>query len=186
MKLLIVHNQVLLCDLLVQLCTRAFPHARVEKSLSDQQAVALCTAFAPNIVLLSLGEASEAGRLTAIARAAPRAKIIVLSPRPRDYLLHCCLQARVHGFVDISHEMSTAIPDAITAVRDTGRYFAPSFGLRKASLRKDPLAFSKVLTDREQELLCLLGEGLSNEEVAARIGVMASTVKVGGEPLSIR
>ena len=41
----------------------------------------------------------------------------------------------------------------------------------RATLRNDPEAFDKILTDWEQELLGLLGRGLSNEEVAKQAGL---------------
>ena len=46
-----------------------------------------------------------------------------------------------------------------------------------AALRLDPAGFYKLLTEHEQRLLSLFGEGLSNEAVAARVHLSASTVK---------
>jgi len=47
----------------------------------------------------------------------------------------------------------------------------------KASTREDPAAFDKVLSDREQEVLRLIGEGLTNEQVARRLEISVSTSK---------
>ena len=43
-------------------------------------------------------------------------------------------------------------------------------------MRSDPVAFAKVLSEREQELLHLLGRGFSNEDAAAKMGLTAWTV----------
>ena len=45
-------------------------------------------------------------------------------------------------------------------------------------MRKDAADFSKMLTDRELEMLALFGAGLTNEEVAKRLGCVEGTAKV--------
>jgi DNA-binding NarL/FixJ family response regulator len=59
-----------------------------------------------------------------------------------------------------------------------GRRYLSSVALRtKATLRSDPAAFSKVLSDHEQVLLGLFGLSLSNDEIAQIAHVTPATAK---------
>src|SRR5204863_8849652 len=68
------------------------------------------------------------------------------------------------------------VREAIAAVAAGGTFFSPVVGRAKARLRNDPNAFTKLLSPREQDILRLLGEGLSNEKVAERVGVSTQTI----------
>jgi DNA-binding NarL/FixJ family response regulator len=45
-------------------------------------------------------------------------------------------------------------------------------------MRQNPTDFSKLLSEHEQKLHGYFGEGLGNEEVAAKLGLSASTIKL--------
>ena len=57
------------------------------------------------------------------------------------------------------------------------RYLSSAVQRLRANLRADPAAFDKILSDREQAVLRLVGEGLDNDAVAARLKISPSTAK---------
>ncbi len=57
------------------------------------------------------------------------------------------------------------------------RYFPGEIQAALARARHQPDHFSKLLSDRELELLPLLGYGWTNEKIAARMGLSSATVR---------
>ena len=65
---------------------------------------------------------------------------------------------------------------AITAVLHGGVFYSKTFQQFRSRINADPDAPHKVLSDREQEVLTYLGQGLSSAEVAQIIGLKESSV----------
>ena len=66
---------------------------------------------------------------------------------------------------------------AIAAVGVGERFYSASFLRLQRERQQDPRSFVKRLTEKQREVLGLLGEGLTNEEVAARLGIGVGTAK---------
>ena len=85
------------------------------------------------------------------------------------------LDCGARGFV-----FKTAGPDALlTAVRTVARggtHISPET-LEQIRLLEGPDARERILSEREREILALIGAGSSNEEVADRLSLSAETVK---------
>jgi DNA-binding NarL/FixJ family response regulator len=58
-----------------------------------------------------------------------------------------------------------------------GAFFSPRFVERQRELTKTPGTFEKTLSPREQELLRYLGAGFTDAEIAATLGLSASTAQ---------
>lgn len=140
----------------------------------------------PDIVLLDFGLADhDSIGLTATVRAdVPAARVIVMGLLPLQEHVADYVYAGASGFImlDASFEEFFA---TIRAVAD-GEEVLPaaltsslfSQIVRNAPLENTAVALESVrLTVREQEIVALLGEGLSNKEIAARMGVAVHTVK---------
>ncbi len=180
MNIVIIEDHQLVRELLVGSCGSLVPGAQVVGASSGAEGIALCRQHQPDIVLLDLVLPDGDG-LDCVARilaAAPNARIIALTSHADEFTLHRAMRARVHGFVDKNEQSLHLLGEAIATVMEGRTYFS-SVALRiREGLRKDPAAFDKILSDREQELLPFFGEGLSNAEVAQRVGLTAGTVKL--------
>jgi DNA-binding NarL/FixJ family response regulator len=180
MNILIVEDHTLVHDMLAAACAQLFPQAGVHIRNDGKQALALCAEVKPDLVFLDLvlPDCDGLDLLPKLLSVSPRAKVIALTSFADEFTVHRVLQTKVHGFVAKNEQPLGLLKEAIDTVLGGGRYFSPVVDRIKAALRADPGSFDKVLSEHEQRLLGLFGEGLDNETVAARIGLSANTVKV--------
>ena len=103
-------------------------------------------------------------------------KILAVSSQIDDYTLHRVMVSGIQGYVDKNFQSTDILRTAIEVVASGNVYFTSVVQEARRTLGRDPDAFTKVLSDREQELLSLLGRGLDDSEAARPLGLTAQTV----------
>jgi DNA-binding NarL/FixJ family response regulator len=92
-------------------------------------------------------------------------------------MVAAAMRAEVAGYL-LKHVRGPALVAAVRGVGAGGTVFAPEVAAAmfgpSARHRPDPLS---ALTERERVVLQLLGEGLSNRHIGARLGLAERTVK---------
>ncbi|GAA1412736.1 DNA-binding response regulator [Glutamicibacter uratoxydans] len=149
----------------------------VGEAADGAAAVRMVRALAPDVVLMDLRMPVMDG-IAATAAVQP-ATVLVLTTFDDDEYLFGALNAGAAGFL-----LKTAEPDQIiAAVRAAGRgeaILSPQVTARvvqRALAAPVDLPDLAVLTGREREVLAGIGDGLSNPQLAARLGIGESTVK---------
>jgi len=166
-------------DLLVKACREAIRGSDVSGSRDAESGLALCARLKPDVVILDLALPDGDGldQLDDLLAASPHCKIIGISGYTDEFTLHRAMHSKLHGFVDKNEQTVDALADAIHAVLKGRRYLSPAILDAHVLLRNDPASFDKILSEREQSLLGLFGRGLTNEEVAAKVGLSELTVR---------
>jgi DNA-binding NarL/FixJ family response regulator len=149
------------------------------------EAVALSRELRPDVVLMDVRmprtDGIEATRLvTAVQPACPR--VLILTTFDLDDYVFEALRAGASGFLlkDVTAER---LFDAVRVVAAGEALLAPTVTRRLISefARIRPTAAAPLelatLTPRETEVLRLVAEGLSNQQIAARLVVTEETVK---------
>ncbi len=166
-------------ELLELACAQALPGGTIDAVGTRAAAVAACRTAPPDLLLLDLvlpdGDALDL--MPEIFALAPGVRVIALSSHIDEFTLHRALSSRVHGILDKNEQPVRILREAIAAVLAGRQYFSSFVQRLRASIRADPAAFDKILSDREQEMLRYIGEGLTNEQIAARLRISASTAK---------
>lgn len=179
MRIVIIEDHALVRDMFAVACQGLMPAASVELASTSADGLAACRRVSPDLVFLDLvlpdGDGFEL--LTEISAVAPAAKVIALTSFTDEFTVHRALRAHIHGFIDKTEQPLDVLDHAIRTVTNGGRYFSPAAERMKAALRSDPTSFAKLLSEHEQKLLSLFGEGLNNEAIALRMNLSAATVK---------
>jgi DNA-binding NarL/FixJ family response regulator len=178
-KIIIVEDQTMFRELLALACAQVVPKAEVRTAEDGKAALAECRRSAPDLVILDLvlPDADGLALLPGILAAAPGARILALSSHLDEFTLHRLARSSVHGIIHKNEQPARVLPEAIAAVMAGQPYHSPIVASLRASLRADPAAFDKILSDREQEVLRLIGEGLDNEGIAERLGFTVHTAR---------
>lgn len=179
MKILVVEDFQLIRDMLVLACTNVAPGAEARGATTGREAIAAAREFQPDVIFLDLALPDGDGLdfLPEFFVASPGSKIIALTSHADEFTLHRAFNAKVHGFVDKNEQPLPVLQEAIQTVLAGRRYFSSTAHRLKMAMRNDPADFSKLLSDHEQHLLALFGDGLSNEEIAERTGLAWGTVR---------
>lgn len=179
MKIVIVEDQTMVRDLLVLACQTTFEQVQVVEAPYGKSALACFRATQPDLLILDLELPDGDGLdlLPEVRRLAPSAKIMVLSSHTDEVTVDRVMRAHVDGFVDKNSQPLAILREAVRAVMDGRRYLSPVVREVWGKLRDAPGAFTKILSEREQEVLGLIGLGLTNSEIAERLALRAVTVQ---------
>jgi DNA-binding NarL/FixJ family response regulator len=179
LKIAVVEDHALMRELLIKACQEVLPGSAVSGARTAEAGLELCRATQPDVVILDLGLPDRDGLdvLDDLLATCRGSKVIGISGYTDDFTLHRAIHSQLHGFVDKNEQTSDHLAAAIHAVLRGERYLSPAAGRAQLSLEKNPAAFDKILTVREQDLLRLFGRGLGNEEIAAVVNLSDLTVR---------
>ncbi len=159
----------------------------VAQGSSGKEALAAVRAHRPDVVLLDVRMGTLGGleALAEIRRTAGPLPCLMVTTFGEDEYVAEAIQLGADGFVLKSGDPRELLL-AVHAAASGGAFFSPAvsrrllqtgLGTRFIAQQEAKKLFER-LTQREQEVLALMGDGLPNPEIAARLHLAEGTVKV--------
>lgn len=146
---------------------------------SGEAAVRLCERVCPDVVLMDMVMPGMDGPTAtrAIRHLCPATQIIALTSFKEQELVQEAIQAGALGFL-YKNVSSDELARAIRAAAAGQPTMAPEALQALIRTQTETVRVGHDLTEREREVLALMVKGLNNVEIADRLVVSRSTVKV--------
>ncbi len=152
---------------------------------SDTTDTAFLDEHQPHVVLLDagLGDEDSIGVTVSLQERAPYAKVIVMDLIATHEEIGEFVNAGVSGFV-LKDATFDELVATITTVAGGGKVLPPRLTqslftqiANETARSRAPVLQAVRMTRREHEAIGLIGEGLSNKEIAQRLNIATHTVK---------
>ena len=151
----------------------------VAEASNGQEAARLVRAHHPDVVLLdiSMPERSGIDALTDIRSGSSTTRILMLSMHPEDQYAIRCLREGADGYLT-KESAPELLLDAIRKIHSGGKYVSPMLAERLASNLHGERegAPHDALSDRELQVLVMIGAGETVTSIADKLCVSAKTV----------
>ncbi|MBF8268143.1 MAG: response regulator transcription factor [Dehalococcoidia bacterium] len=156
----------------------------VGEASNGEEAVDMAHRLRPDVVLMDVGMPRMNGLEAArrITREIPGVKVLMLTIHSTDEHFFEALAAGASGYV-LKEAASAELKAALEAIRRGGLFLHPSMALRlvedylhRVSSGEEEATY-ETLTQREKEVLRLVGEGYSSQEIAERLVLSSNTVQ---------
>jgi two-component system, NarL family, nitrate/nitrite response regulator NarL len=146
-----------------------------------EMAAELIAKAKPNIVLFDISESESAGRIGSLLNRFPRSRFVIFTAsQDREYIEEVW-QAGVHGCI-LKGVGATELIRALQGVHNGQPYVSATLAtmlLKKEVPRRTvpPRDNFSALTNLDKQILAHLAEGLTNPQIAARLGLTVKIVK---------
>jgi two-component system, NarL family, response regulator LiaR len=150
----------------------------IGEATNGKEAVELAHKLHPDVILmdLTMPEVSGVEATAQILRENPKARVLILTSFGTDELASQAIRAGAMGFL-----MKDSLPDDILhAIRSVfkGQFTIPQ-NVAQALYKSEsnPVETKISLTEREEEVLGLIKDGLTNRQVAVQLSIGENTVR---------
>jgi len=161
----------------------------VGEAETGNEAVRLATEQQPDVMVIDIGMPDLNGVLATkrILKDNPDVAILILTMYANEEYVSEVFRAGARGYL-LKDSAPDELIDAIRTVHSGEKYLSPKLStlvideyITTADQPTDPL---ETLTDREREILQLIGEGHTNKQIAEKLYVSVKTVETHRSNLS--
>jgi len=178
-RIIIVDDHPLMRQALRSMITDEPDFEVIAEAANGEDAISLARALLPDVILMDLMMPVKDGlaAATELLHTRPEIRILALTSSIGEGSAVAAVEAGVLGYI----LKDAQPPEVLLALREVaaGRgYWPPAVAARLArGVRQRSQENAPNLSGREQEVLTLLGQGLTNKEIAQRLVISEPTVR---------
>jgi NarL family two-component system response regulator LiaR len=149
----------------------------VGEASNGAEAIRLCGLRSPDVVLMDLMMPEIDGAMATknIRDLYPNIRVLILTSFHEQNLVQSAIQAGAIGYL-LKTVSAEELTQAIRAAHQGRRTLAPE-ATEALVQATQPKAFGSDLTEREREILALLAQGMTNNEISQKLFIAVPTVK---------
>jgi two-component system NarL family response regulator len=172
-RVLIVDDHTLVTEGLANIINYDPEMTVIAQAENGQQAIDLYREHQPDITLMDLRMPGMGGveAITVICAEFKSARIIVLTTYDGDEDIYRGLRAGAQGYL-LKDAKPNELLNVIRIVHSGQQYVSPTVARKLVERMNNP-----VLSERELEVLRLMAQGLSNQDIGTALNIGESTVK---------
>lgn len=166
-------------------CLARHPHLNVVGEAADgQEALRKARELKPDLILMDIDMPEMNGLMVTemLKKESPDIKVLILSMHNSTEYVMRIVQSGARGYV-LKEAATEELVRAIETVNGGEAFFSPDVARMALNqfVRGGAEGADTHLTTREREVLILIAEGLSNKEIASKLGVGVRTVETHRE-----
>ena len=159
----------------------------VAEASTGEEALALAAKAHPQVIVMDLGMPGTGGLAAThrMRKASPTSRVLILSAYDdEEYVLEALTEAGAAGYL-VKTDAPEELLNAVRVINSGKQYLSPSVAPILLSRVKAQNARSDrtTLTQREREVLRLIGEGATSKDIAQKLGISPKTAQVHRENL---
>jgi NarL family two-component system response regulator LiaR len=145
---------------------------------SGEEALELSVQLSPHVVLMDISMPGMGGIAATrlLRQRCPETQVIALTSFDDPNLIQQAVQAGAIGYL-LKNVSAATLVEAIRAAAQGRPAMGPEAVSALIEIAAEPRPLGSDLTTREREVLCLLAEGLTNQELARRLDISEATVR---------
>jgi NarL family two-component system response regulator LiaR len=150
----------------------------VGEASSGNKALALCQQELPDVILMDMVMPDMDGLETTrkVLEKYPSVKIIILTSFTKDNMVQDALEAGATSYL-LKDSSIDQLAEAIRSAYTGQPTLSPEATRALVNSKSGPQSFEPDLTRREKQVLALIVEGLSNEEIADQLVISHATAR---------
>lgn len=151
----------------------------VQEAADGHTGLQMARVMKPALVVLDLGLPDISGLDLAkqLCEIRPPPKVLAISGNVTESWLNRIPYSPIQGFILKSAAQKDEFVVAVRELLGGGTYFPPHVNSTISQARSNPNHYSKILSQREIDLLALLGYGWNNDRIAQYVGLSTTTIR---------
>lgn len=179
MKIVVVEDDLLIRGGLRHFCHQPPKHEVVGEAGDGRTGLEMILRLKPDLVVLDLGLPVMDGFavMDEVRAKSPATKLLIVSGCLNEHAVMRVDKAGLRGFVDKGSNSVQELQAALAALDEGGTWFSQRYRDLAMLVRRNTSAVGKILSDAEQDVLGLVGEGLNDAEIAWRMDIAPTTAQ---------